>query len=66
MQRIAGITKRMCRRLRCAMLRTRIAQLRCAAAQVRCTTPAELVHQAQLLGRAAEARCELLVLELQR
>lgn len=45
------------------MLRTRVAQLRLAASSIRCTTAADCIYQAQLLGRAAEARCELALLE---
>jgi hypothetical protein len=48
------------------MLHTRVAQLRLAASTVRCGTASDCVYRAQLLGRAAEARCELAVLEAQR
>jgi hypothetical protein len=60
------LLQRLCRRLHAELLHTRVAQLRLAASAVRCTTVAECIYQAQLLGRAAEARCELAVLEVQR
>lgn len=58
--------RRLHRRLRMAMLRARVAQLRCAAGAMACSTAAEAVLQAQLLGRAAEAQCELAALAQRR
>lgn len=56
---------RLCRRLRCTLLRTRIAQLRCVAGNVRCTTVGDCLYQAALYGKAAQAMCDLTRLERQ-